>query len=72
MLSPAIYRDVFNLHKECEQHIHNPGIWDLIFWPRANALYEKYHFNPLCMGFLLEVHAELERTQKGGEKNGEG
>ena len=64
MLDKAIWRDVYNLHAECEQSISNPALWDSIFWPNAYSLLAKHHNSPFCMGLLLEVHAEVERTQK--------
>ena len=69
MLDKSIWRDVYNLHAECERKIDSPTLWDSVFWPQVYMILGKHPNNPFCMGILLEVHAELERTLKGGESD---
>ncbi len=59
-----IYRDVYNLHAECLDRLNEPDFWDSVFWPKAEALFEKHKHNLFLMGMVLEVHAEVERQRR--------
>ena len=67
MVDKSIYRDAYNLHTECYEHITEPDFWDKTFWPKADAITQKHNYDSFCIGLLVDIHAELERARQGGE-----
>jgi len=64
----SIYRDVYNLHSECLVRLNESDYWNIVFWPKAEALTEKHHHNVFLMEMIIAVHGELERQWRKQQK----
>lgn len=64
MPSKSIYRDIYNLHADCIPRLREPDFWDSVFYPKIEAMTERYNNAPFLIDMLVAVHGDLERRYK--------